>query len=461
MNTNQLSVKEKISYGLGDTGCNFVWQTVMLFMSYFYTDIYGLSPAHMGTMFLVVRVVDAVADVFTGAFADRTRTRFGQFRPYILIFAIPFGAVCMFTFYTPDLSYTGKLIYAYGSYTLLSLIYTAINVPYCALINNLSNDSRERVSIQSYRFALSGLAGLIVSATALPLVNYLGQGNMQSGYFKTMLIMSCVSIVLFFICFSNTRERYIPDLPKKGTTSVLGDFKYLLANNDWRIMVSVNVINLLSCVFKVGATIYYANNVLGKPALATVLLTCIALSGILGALMAAKIFKNVDRVKGFNIAVGVQTVALFVMFFIPSNLFYIIIGLVALVSFTQNLCAPLQWSMLSDVTDLEEKRSGRRLSGMVFSTNLFAIKLGIALGGAILGWFLAFNGYVGGSEIQPAGAVKAINMIYTIIPSVLMVFVVGLMQFYSLNDEKVAKLKNDDQSIFHPDVSEKELLKSN
>jgi sugar (Glycoside-Pentoside-Hexuronide) transporter len=441
MNTNQLSVKEKISYGLGDTGCNFVWQTVMLFMSYFYTDIYGLSPAHMGTMFLVVRVVDAVADVFTGAFADRTRTRFGQFRPYILIFAIPFGAVCMFTFYTPDLSYTGKLIYAYGSYTLLSLIYTAINVPYCALINNLSNDSRERVSIQSYRFALSGLAGLIVSATALPLVNYLGQGNMQSGYFKTMLIMSCVSIVLFFICFSNTRERYIPDLPKKGTTSVLGDFKYLLANNDWRIMVSVNVINLLSCVFKVGATLYYANNVLGKPALATVLLTCIALSGILGALMAAKIFKNIDRVKGFNIAMGIQAVALFVMFFIPSNLLYIIIGLVAVVSFTQNLCAPLQWSMLSDVTDLEEKRSGRRLSGMVFSTNLFAIKLGIALGGATLGWFLAFNGYVGGSELQPASAVKAINMIYTVIPSALMVLVVGLMQFYSLNDEKVANLK--------------------
>ena len=182
----------------------------MLFMAWFYTDVFGLSPAHMGTMFLAVRVLDAVTDVLMGA-ADRTRTKYGQFRPYILWFAIPFGVFCCLTFYTPDFGYTGKLIYAYVSSTLLSLVYTAINVPYCAMINNISNDSRERVSLQSWRFALSTLGGLIVSLTALPLVAWLGQ-VMCKRLFYTMIVMGCSGIILFFICFGLTKERYTTDI---------------------------------------------------------------------------------------------------------------------------------------------------------------------------------------------------------------------------------------------------------
>lgn len=440
MNTSFLTVKEKISYGLGDTACNFIWQTVMLFMSYFYTDIYGLSPAHMGTMFLVVRCVDAVTDVLMGAYADRTRTKFGQFRPYILIFAIPFGVVCMMTFYTPDMSYTGKLIYAYASYTLLSLVYTAINVPYCALINNLSDDSRERVSVQSYRFALSGLGGLIVSATAMPLVGYLGKGNIQSGYFQTMLLMSCLSVILFFVCFSNTKERYIPEL-NQTAGNIGSDLKCLMSNNDWRIMFMLNVVNLVACVFKGGVTLYYANTVLGRPDLGTMLLTIMSLTGIIGALLSPKVFKNTDKVKGFNLTMVIQACLLFVLCFIPSHQIFMVIGVIVMIAFMQSVSTPLQWSMLSDVTDLEERRSGRRLSGMVFSTNLFAIKLGIAIGGAAIGWILAYGGYVGGAAVQSASAIQSINVLYTIIPSILVISLVGLMHFYSLNDKKISAMK--------------------
>lgn len=300
MNTARISIKEKFSYGLGDTGCNLVWQTVMLFMAWFYTDVFGLSPAHMGTMFLAVRVLDAVTDVLMGAVADRTRTKYGQFRPYILWFAIPFGVLCCLTFYTPDFGYTGKLIYAYVSYTLLSLVYTAINVPYCAMINNISNDSRERVSLQSWRFALSTLGGLIVSLTALPLVAWLGQGNVQNGYFYTMIVMGCLSIILFFICFGLTKERYTTDIAVNNQSSILDDLKTLLANKDWRILFALNVVNLIAVLFKGGTTLYYVNNIMGRADLGSLLLTTTLASGVLGAMLSPFIFKNIDKVKGFK-----------------------------------------------------------------------------------------------------------------------------------------------------------------
>lgn len=188
---------QKMGYGLGDTACNLVWSSIMLFMAYFYTDIFGLSPAHMGTMFLAVRVIDAFFDVGIGAVTDRTRTKYGQFRPYLLWFAIPFGVMCMLTFYTPDFSYTGKLIYAYVSYTLLSLLYSAINVPYCAMINNISQSSVERVSLQSWRFAMSSAGGLLVSVAALPAVAWLGKGNIQHGYFYAMVLISSPVLCCF------------------------------------------------------------------------------------------------------------------------------------------------------------------------------------------------------------------------------------------------------------------------
>ncbi|PWC17649.1 glycoside-pentoside-hexuronide (GPH):cation symporter [Brenneria corticis] len=437
----KLSIKEKISYGLGDAGCNLVWQTVMLFMAYFYTDIYGLSPAHMGTMFLAVRVIDAVADVLMGAVADRTRSRFGQFRPYLLWFAIPFGVLCALTFYTPDFGYAGKLVYAYTSYILLSLVYTAVNVPYCAMVNNLSDDSRERVSLQSYRFAFSGLGGLFVSMSALPLVAYLGQEDKQQGYFMTMLIMGVLSVILLFTCFKNTRERHIAALDPEPA-GIWKDLTCLYANKDWRIMFTLNVVNLIAVIFKGGVAMYYVNSVMKRPDLATPLLSLIFLSGILGALFSAAIFKNIDKVKGFNYSMGIEGVLLIILFFASPQSLFIIFGLVIVINFIQSAATPLQWSMVSDVVDLEESVSGRRLSGMVFSTNLFAIKLGIAIGGALIGWLLAWGGYVGGGGEQNAQSVLTIKLLFTLLPALLVFSLLLIMKRYSLNDEKIKAIKD-------------------
>lgn len=442
MSVTKLSLREKFSYGLGDTGCNLVWQTVMLFMAYFYTDVFGLNPAHMGTMFLAVRLIDGVADVYVGAVADRTQTRFGQFRPYLLWFALPFGVLCTLTFYTPDFSYGGKLLYAYVSYTLLSLVYTAINVPYCAMINNLSRDSRERVSLQSWRFALSTLGGLIVALTALPLVKWLGKGDIQSGYFYTMMVMGGISIFFFLVCFSFTKERY-SDTQAAEHLSIFYDIKLLMSNRDWRILFLLNVVNLVAVLFKNGSTLYYVNNVMHKPELGSLLLTATLASGVFGAMMSSSVFKKTDKVKGFKFAMGLEAILLFIMYFVPPESTVTIFFMVIAINIIQLAATPLQWSMLSDVVDDEEARSGRRLSGIVFSTNIFAIKLGIAIGGALIGWLLSWGGYVGGASTQPLSALNMINVLFTILPALMVLMLIFIMRKYSLSDDRLISLREN------------------
>jgi len=195
----KISIKEKIAYGLGDAGCNIVWQTAMLFLAYFYTDVYGLSPAHMGTMFLVVRLIDAIADPVIGTYIDnKPENKEGRYRPFLKWFAIPFGIACTLVFYTPELGETGKLVYAYGSYIVLNIIYSILNVPYCALGNTLTKDSNERTSLQSYRFTLNTVSGLLVVLLALPLVDIIGAGNKKIGYFGAIAVMSIIAAIMFF-----------------------------------------------------------------------------------------------------------------------------------------------------------------------------------------------------------------------------------------------------------------------
>ncbi|GDY27432.1 MFS transporter [Agarivorans sp. Toyoura001] len=441
MSTINLTVKEKIAYGLGDTGCNFVWQTVMLFLAYYYTDVYGLSPIHMGTMFLLVRFIDAVTDPLMGSLVDRTRTKHGQFRPYILWMAVPFGVACMITFYTPDLGSTGKIIYAYCSYILLTLMYTAINVPYCAMANAMTNDPKQRVSLQSYRFGLSTAGGLVVALVALPLVDYIGQGDEQKGYLGAMIIMGIGAMLLFFYCFANTKEHHTtePSEAKKGST--FSDVTLLWKNTQWRVLFILNIVLLTGIVLKAASTMYYVNSVMGRPDLATMMMVAGMLANIVGALASAPVLGRFDKIKTYKVLIGISGILSASMFFIePTNIMLIFVVMIVL-SVVQMSTTPLLWSMMSDVVDYEKSRSGRSLSGMVFSTNLFAIKAGIAVGGAMVGWILAGAGYVGGAELQSNQAITWINLLYTFIPGVFFISLVFVMHFYRLDENKLQLIK--------------------
>ncbi|MFA0344047.1 glycoside-pentoside-hexuronide (GPH):cation symporter [Vibrio sp. 10N.222.54.C3] len=439
MNTIKLSIREKVAYGLGDTGCNFVWQTVMLFLAYFYTDVYGLSPAHMGTMFLLVRFIDAVTDPLMGSLVDRTKTKHGRYRPYMLWVAIPFGLACMLAFYTPDFGETGKIVYAYASYIFLTLMYTAINVPYCAMANALSNDSNERTSLQSYRFALSTAGGLIVALVALPLVDIIGGGDLQKGYLGAMATMGMIAILLFFVSFSNTKERYVPEIEEKQ--SVWADLKLLLANHQWRILFILNIILLTAAVLKGATTMYYVNVVMERPDLATIFMVSGMIAAIIGAMVSAPLFRGYDKTKVYRVLILVSGVLSMLIYFVDPTNIAILFSLTMVLALVQTATTPILWSMMSDVVDYEKTRSNRSLSGMVFSTNLFAIKLGIALGGAAVGWLLALAGYVGGAETQTLEAVNTINLLYTVVPGVMFASLTVLMTFYKLDMEKLTQIK--------------------
>ncbi|MVT04469.1 MFS transporter [Enterobacter sp. 10-1] len=426
-----LTTKDKIGYGLGDMASALVWQTATLFLAYFYTDVFGLPAAIMGTMFLVVRVVDAVVDPCIGALVDRTQTRHGRFRPWLLWFAIPFGASCIITFYVPDVGETAKIIYACLTYTLLSFIYSAINVPYCAMPGALTMDPHERHSLQSWRFALSFVGGLIVTVIALPLVAHLGDGNAQKGYFYAMSLMGLLGIVLFFSCFFLTRERYTPQNDASG--SLIKDLKLLAANSQWRIVFIFNILLLTAVVTRGSATMYYVKYVMQRPEMVFTFIVSGMIAALLGALLSERLLGKFDRVRAYQWTIITFVLFACAIFFIPANQIWLIFGLNVVFSFIQNLTTPLQWTMFSDVVDYEEHRSGRRLDGLVFSTALFAIKFGLALGGAVVGWVLGFVDYIPNAATQSAAVLGTINALFSIVPSALFIAMALLLMLYKLN----------------------------
>ncbi|MFC6121053.1 glycoside-pentoside-hexuronide (GPH):cation symporter [Citrobacter bitternis] len=433
---NKAGFKEKIGYGLGDGASNIIWQTIMLFMAYFYTDVYGLSAFHMGTMFLVVRVFDAFADVYAGYLADHTQTKYGQFRPYLLWFSLPFGIFGALTFNTPDFGETGKIIYAYVSYTTLSLFYSLVNVPYCAMINNLSRDAKERVSMQSYRFAFAALGGIIVSAVALPLTKILGNGDLQKGYFYGMILMGALSTIMFLMCFAMTKERYVKEVDKTQKFSgIYKELTILLKDQNWRCIFSLNVVNLVAGILKTGGAMYFVNYYLHCPDLVSVVLSIILGAKFIGSMFTSTLYGKLDRLQAYKVAMTVQAAVMIALFFVPADYIIVTCAVIGVIHFINSTATPLQWSLLSDIIDSVERKTGKSLSGLVFSTNIFAIKIGIAIGGAIIGWLLTLGGYIGNTPVQTESATLVIRLIFTVIPAMLILSLILILKKYRSNEE--------------------------
>ena len=450
---NKIGFKEKVGYGLGDGASNIIWQTIMLFMAYFYTDVYGLSAFHMGTMFLLVRVFDAFADVYVGYLADHTRTKFGQFRPYLLWFSLPFGIFGALTFYTPDLGEIGKIIYAYISYTILSLFYSLVNIPYCAMINNISNDAKERVSMQSYRFAFAALGGIIVSSVALSLTKVLGDGNLQKGYFYGMVLMGGLSTILFLLCFAMTKERYIKAVDQNQKFSgIYKELNILIKDVNWRCIFSLNVVNLIAAILKTGGAIYFVNYYLLRPDLVSIVLSTILGVKFIGSMFTSILYGKFERLAAYKVTIIMQAFIMAMLFFIPANYVIVACVMIAAVHFLDASASPLQWSLLSDIIDNLEKKAGKSLSGLVFSTNIFAIKIGIAVGGAIIGWLLTLGGYVGNAPVQTDSAILVVRLLFTIIPAVMVLSLMLILKKYrntDANNNTVAMPSTENEQVSH------------
>jgi len=439
-----LGVKEKIAYGLGDTASNIVFQTVMLFLSFFYTDIFGISPAIVGTLFLVVRIFDAVTDPLMGALTDRTNTKYGKFRPYLLWLSIPFGLISILAFTTPDLSDQGKVIYAFVTYGLLMAAYTAINIPYSALGGVLTADPKERVSVQSYRFVCGMLGGLLVTALTIPLVNYFGEGDQAKGYQLTITAMSALGVILFFLCFLGTKERVAP--PPNQKSSIKKDMASLWQNDQWRILCIAAFFLLTGLVLRTTLAIYYVKYFLGREDLITLFVTLGMIGNIIGCSLAQPLAKRVCKIKAYISLQLIAAVLCASSFFISSEQLVLAFTLYILWNFTLQIATPLLWAKMADAVDYGQWKTGIRITGMVYSAIVFFIKMGLAMGGAIAGWLLAYYGYQADVK-QTQETLDGLLLSFTIYPAIGSLIVAFVMRWYTLDNEKIEQIQNEIQTV--------------
>ncbi len=432
-----LHVREKIAYGLGDTASNLIFQTVMLFLTYFYTDVYGLSAAAVGTMFLLVRLMDAVTDPMMGVLADNTRSRFGAFRPWLLWMALPFALVSVLAFTTPDFSAQGKLIYAYCTYGLLMLAYTAINIPYSALGGVLSPDLRERVSIQSYRFVFGMTGGLLVSLFTLPLVDYFGQGDAAKGYQVTIAVSSVLGCGLFLMCFLGTKERVRES--QSHTLALKAQLAVLWRNDQWRVLSAAALVLLFGLVLRNTLAIYYVKYVLAEPDWITSFVTLGMIGNIVGCALVGFVVKKINKIKVY---IGLQWISasLCVLgLLVPAHDMLMAFSLYFCWCLVFQMGTPILWSCIADTVDYGQAMSGIRMNGLVYSSVVFFIKLGLALGGAAAGWLLAWYGYEGGVTPKME-TLQGIQWCFSVFPALAFVAVALIMRCYRLDPPRMQAL---------------------
>ena len=434
----QLSVREKFGYGLGDFAANIIFQTVMIFLMYFYTDIFGIPVAAVGTLFLLSRIWDAINDPLMGSIADRTRSQHGRFRPWIRWTAVPFGVMAVLMFSTPDLGVTGKIIYAYVTYILMMTIYTANNIPYGALSAVMTSDSVERTSLNAYRFVLAMVAGLMIQALTLPLIDLLGGDNKAQGYQLTMAIFATLAVVFFFITFYTTKERIEP--PKGQATPVKDDLRDLLHNRPWVVLFFMGLVTFIFLSLRLAVGLYYFQYYVGDESL----FTMFAVVGTVGMILGIPLSKPLTRKFGkkniyitSNLLAGLAILGLF----LPSPEQYKVAYLLsALVGFFSGPGVPILWAMYADVADYSEWKFGRRATGIIFSAATFGQKFGWGIGGALTGWLLALFNYVP-NQAQGPEALLGIKLMLSIIPGTLMLLSVVLLFYYNLSESFMKEIQ--------------------
>lgn len=438
----RLSLKEKIGYGMGDAGSCMIWSVLALYLTWFYTDVYGLDPAIVGTLFLVIRVFDAFSDPVMGAICDRTRTRWGKFRPWLLWMAVPFGLGAVLMFTTPDLSMNGKIIYAWITYLVMSLIYTAINIPYCSVAGVITLNPKERMGCLSWRFFLNGLATLIVSSSILPLTDWLGDGSRASGFQLTMMIMGGAATLMFLFCFFSIKERVVSI---KTNETLRKDLKDIIKNDQWLLMISITFLNVFPAFIRGAVTIYYATYVMqASVGFITFFMALGVACNMLGSVIAKPLTDRFDKIKLFriiNIILGILSFALW--FVEPHSLtpllaLFIVINILHLIQ-----SGPILWAMMSDVDDYGDWKLGKRLTGISFAGNLFMLKMGLAVAGAIVAWILSYTGYIANKPQQNTQALQGIIMMFSLLPMVSYFLSAWIVRYFKLNDTFLEKIKVD------------------
>ncbi len=444
----RLSFLENFGFGLGDTASNFFFQTFNIFLLYYYTDVFGIEAGVAGTMFLITRLWDAVNDPIMGIIADRTKTRWGKYRPYLLWMAIPYGICGYLLFANPGLEGAGKIVYAYVTYSMMMMAYTAINVPYSSLMGVLSPSSHARTIASNFRFIGAYGGGLLISMYVRGLVEKLGGGNELQGFQYTMGLFAVASIILFWVTFLTTKERVQP--PEGQKQNVVEELKELVKNRPWVALFFAAVFSTTFIVMRDSVTIHFFKYV-ARSGDETVFLgmdkTSFFLSSgkfmmMLGIFCVGFLVKRIDKKWLATTLTLITAVCLFSFYFIPKDMYSLMLIVNAIGSFMMGPTSALTWSMYGDVADYGQYKFRRRSTGLIHSASLFSLKFGSTMAGFIGGWMLSLFGFVP-NQIQSGTALAGIALMFSIIPALFAVAKAISLWVYPLDRGKVLAIERE------------------
>lgn len=459
----KIRLSEKIGYGLGDMSSSMFWKLFGAYLMIFYTDVFGISAAVVGTMFAVTRVWDSFFDPVVGAVADRTSSRWGRFRPYLLFLAVPFGVIGILTFLTPPFGQTGKIVYAFITYALMMMVYSAINVPYASLLGVMSPDPADRNTLATYRMTFAYLGSFLALLLFMPLVNAFGGGNSggpmlgwltapQAGWLMAAGVIAVVCVLLFLGCFALTKERVSP--VRQGKTSLKTDLRDLLHNRPWWILLGAGVASLVFNSIRDGATVYYFKYYVDETAVGSISFLGLpfVLSGlylavgqaanILGVILAAPVSNRIGKRRTFMAAMAVASVLSIAFFWLGKDQLVPIFILQALISVCAGSIFPLLWSMYADCADYSELQTGNRATGLIFSSSSMSQKFGWAFGTAITGWMLAQFGFQA-NAVQSAETLQGIRMFLSLLPAAGAFLSLVFIYFYPLSEQKMRQITHE------------------
>ena len=464
-----LSIKEKIGYSLGDLAANLVFQTLVTYLAYFYTDIYGLSPKHASAIMLTVGLIAAFGfNPIIGALADRTVSKWGKFRPWILWTAIPLGVISLLAFTTPDFSYKGKVIYAVVTYTLLLLLYAANNLPYSALSGVITGDMKERNSLSSYRFVAVMFAQFFVQVFMLGIIKSAGGGDKAIGIEKVMTVLAIVGTIMLLITFFTTKERVIPKPEQKS--SLKEDLGDLVKNKPWVIMLTLTTLVFITLAMKGGSYVYYFENYVDKDNLATLIqpildfLTSIGLNHfgddpvsagfglfnaggiifmIVGITFSKRLADKYGKRDVFALFLFISTLFILAFYLFPPTSVVLMFVSQILHGFFYGITIPILWAMIADVADFSEWKNNRRATAIIFSAMMVGLKAGLSIGGALTSYFLGVFNYVPNSVTQADSAINGIKLLVSIFPGIPFLIGACLLFFYEINKKMEVKIESD------------------
>lgn len=461
MSTEKIQLKEKIAYGFGDAASSMFWKIFGMYSLFFYTDVFGITAAAAGTMFLVARLWDSFFDVFVGIISDRTKSKYGKYRPYLLWFAIPFAVMGVITFFAPDFGETAKLVYAYVTYSLMMIVYSLINVPYASLLGAISSDPVERNSLSSYRMSFAFIGSFVTFMLLQPLIDFFAttfdsNAVQQSadatvstspvGWVMGVGSIGMICVVLFLLSFSWTKER-VTQIESEENVSIKQDLRNLFHNAPWWILVGTGLAALLFNAIRDSVAIYYFRDFVQVNYrmagtgwdMTTIYFLIGQAANLLGVMLAPSVSARYGKKRTYMIAILMAGVFSTGFYFIPNNISVILI-FQFIISVFAGYVLPLLWSMFADIVDHQELLTGRRATGLIFSSSSMSQKLGWAFGAALSGWILAIYNYAPDAVQQSAETLFGEQIMISLFPALCAIIAFLGMMFYPLSDKKVKEI---------------------